>query len=114
MVQANAVSALNALLAMPRPRVRGRNRVARRRPACRQVLKPQSDRADGVAGLGIRDGEGQPNSFGEPAALPVDPLQGLLGCGVRGQAAYEWDVGVVATQRDGEAYVFLSELAQHD
>lgn len=89
------------------------NRVARRRTACQQVLKPQSDRADGVVGLGISDGERQSDFFGEPATLPVDPLQSLLSCGKRGQAADERDVRVVP-ELDSQVYVLIGELTQND
>jgi hypothetical protein len=89
------------------------NRVARRGAAGRQVPKPKADRADGVVGLGIGDGERIPLSFGELAALPVDPLQGLLGGGVGGQAADEGDVRVLP-QLDSEVGVLVGELAQHD
>jgi dihydrofolate reductase len=93
--------------------VRRGDRVARRGAACRQVLKPQSDRSDGVAGGGIGDGERQSESFGEPAALPVDPLHSLLGRGVRGQAADEGNVRVVP-QLDSQVCVLVGELAQND
>ncbi|HEY3007337.1 MAG TPA: hypothetical protein VGJ63_04630 [Micromonosporaceae bacterium] len=52
-------------------------------------------------------------SFGEPAALPVDPLQNLLGCGERGQAADEGNVRVVP-RLDSEVCVIVGELTQND
>jgi hypothetical protein len=72
------------------------------------VLQLQSDRADGLVGLGIGDGERKPLSLGELAALPVDPRQGLLGGGVRGQAADEGDVRVLP-QLDGKVGVLVGE-----
>jgi len=93
--------------------VQWRNRVARRRTACRQVPKPQSDRTNGRVGLGIGDGERESLSFGELAALPTDPCQGLLGGGLRGQAADEGDVRVVP-QLDSQVCVLVGELTQND
>jgi hypothetical protein len=61
------------------------HRVARRRAARRQVLKPQPNPAHGVIGFCIGDGERQANSLGESSSLPLDPLQSLLRCGKRGQ-----------------------------
>ena len=90
-----------------------RNRVARRRTACLQVPKPQSDRTNGLVGLGIGDGERKSLSFGELAALPTDPCQGLLGGGLRGQAADEGDVRVVP-QLDSQVGVLVGELTQND
>jgi hypothetical protein len=90
-----------------------RNRVARRRTACRQVPKPQSDRTNGLVGLGIGDGERKSLSFGELAALPPDPRQGLLGGGLRGQAADEGDVRVVP-KLDSQVGVLVGELTQND
>jgi hypothetical protein len=57
---------------------------ARRGAAGRQVPKPQADRAHGLVELGLADGERKSLPFGELAALPADPLQGLLGGGVGG------------------------------
>ncbi len=48
----------------------------------------------------------------EPAALPVDPLQRLLGCGMGGQAADEGDVGVVP-QLDSQVGVPVGEPTQN-
>lgn len=90
-----------------------RNRVARRRTPCRQVPKPQSDRTNGLVGLGIGDGERKSLSFGELAALPPDPRQGLLGGGLRGQAADEGDVRVVP-KLDSQVGVLVGELTQND
>jgi hypothetical protein len=61
------------------------DRVARRGAAGRQVPEPQADRADGVVGLGIGDGERKPLSFGQLAALPADPLQACWAVGCAGR-----------------------------
>jgi hypothetical protein len=64
--------------------------------------------APGHVGLGIGDGKGQPFSFGEPAALPADPLPSLLCRGACGKAANERDVRIVP-QLEGEMYVVVGQ-----
>lgn len=66
-----------------------------------------------LSDCGIGDGEGQPFSFGGPAALPVDPLQSLLCRGECGKAANERDVRIVP-QLEGEMDVVVGELVQDD